>query len=42
MDTNIQRTDDNSYVVFIPLNLAFDHPGVLRHEDVEKNLNTVK
>jgi len=42
MDTNIQRTDDNSYVVFITLSVACDHPDVLRHIDVGKNLNTVK
>jgi hypothetical protein len=33
---------DSSYIVFIHLNLTFDHPDVLLHEDVGKNLNTVK
>jgi hypothetical protein len=42
MDTNTQRTDDSSYVVLVPLNLVFDHPGVLRHKDVGRDLNTVK
>ena len=33
---------DNTYVLLIHLNLTFDHPDVLLHEDVGKNLNTVK
>jgi len=33
---------DSSYVVLIHLNLTFDHPDFLLHEDVGKNLNTLK